>query len=748
MTVSQQGFGVPGCTNLQFILADGTGCATDPFNIVIVNTYPGSDLGAKINAADIAAGSTVTELWVTSTGTVITQPSISSGHILVLKAPVTWNINPIFANNTGFVGDGPVALQTITQTISYSGWINQSNLSSFRMDNLWINATTEGSNGFVLICSTCNDVYTYNNHVTNIGLMQTQSTAANYGLVTLGNLSTNIHAGNNFIDGGVSGISNLVYGIILEYTKNATIEDTTCNKVQYCNVWFGGDANANGAVANTRWAQNITITGGLATNVQAGFWGSMGQDIAVTGVVVDTCTDVCLDAEGTFRATFGNFTVKNAVNGGISTYFLSQHVNFGPGTDTCDSASTCRLFAFRNVGQNPTQAIDQKAQHVKFVCNDVANLCIGTADPIGGLTLDSDDFTNSKIALSTGASSGYKFNNLGMLYTYTPSSVFNAIYVPGMTNVYGSQSWITNSKFTSQTAQAVGTYALNILQTDFNASDTLFVTGNTTSGFTNDALFQGASTNVGITPVFVYDGNVWGSNSLFQPEPTAIAITGFTGTGPGNLTFANTSTNGLVPGESIVFSGFTGGAAGLNTTLCTVQVGGLTATAFICSVSATTSGSSSGTLVAMNGKFIGRYYNQSTDSTTFTGSTSSLATASQGYTSSQTIVLTATPVGTYPGAGTSPTISCSAGYVCSPNYGVVSFTVGTTPAAGNMFSVNWTTPLSHKAVCIENAYDNTASAPITTDYANVGSSTTILAMFQNTTALTAAHSLTVWYQCW
>jgi len=62
--------------------------------------------------------------------------------------------------------------------------------------------------------------------------------------------------------------------------------------------------------------------------------------------------------------------------------------------------------------------------------------------------------------------------------------------------------------------QPAGTFAINATITDTNNSDILYVTHNTTHGFTNDAKFVANSPNTGITPTFIFDGNVWGSNSI------------------------------------------------------------------------------------------------------------------------------------------------------------------------------------------------------------------------------------------
>ncbi len=82
-------------------------------------------------------------------------------------------------------------------------------------------------------------------------------------------------------------------------------------------------------------------------------------------------------------------------------------------------------------------------------------------------------------------------------------------------------------------------------------------------------------------------------NAYGVTETPGVAITGFTGTGPGTLTFTNTGINSLSAGSLYTFSGFTGGAANLNGTSGTILAGS-TPTTFQVTTAVTTTGSSAG----------------------------------------------------------------------------------------------------------------------------------------------------------
>ena len=241
----------------------------------------------------------------------------------------------------------------------------------------------------------------------------------------------------------------------------------------------------------------------------------MGQDVTVTGVNVDTCSDVCLDSEGGFRVVFSGFTVKNSANGNLATFFNSQHVTFGPGTSSCDTTG-CKLFYLKNFGGDPTTEYDIKIHNVKFVCYDPSAPCSGNVEAIGGLSISSNEFHNSKILGTNTNISGYRISDNRFWYTYAVGSAFDSIYLPGEIGTYSQNNYLENNKFISIASQAAGIHALNILQTDPNSSDTVFVSANSTRGFTNDALFNADSSNPGINPSFIFDGNSWGSNSVSQ----------------------------------------------------------------------------------------------------------------------------------------------------------------------------------------------------------------------------------------
>jgi hypothetical protein len=452
---------------------------------------------------------------VTAAGKVSTAPTIRSNHRLILTVPLTWTVAPVLNSNTQIIGTGLIAIQTVNAP---SAWIVGSNLSHVEIDNLWvINAripSTEGSQ--ILACLTCSNIVMNWNHGFRIGIFRSGTTSANYAAVTSTALTTNVHLEGNRIDGDEFGpitSRRVITLAFLMFVKDATLISNDAFNCEYNVEWWGGNAAEEGrTLTNPRWTRRINVKGGTAINVVAGFWGSMGQEIAVTGVTADTCLDVCLDAESSTNVVFSGFTVHNSGNGGLATFFGSVANEFGPGIVTSDTAGSLLMF-LHNVSADPTQSFAVKIHNVKFICSDPAALCNLTADPIGFLQFTDNEVINSALTFVQTNNSGFEISRNCFSYTFAPAT-FSAIKIPGQVFNYRPISVIAGNTFISRVSQPAGTFAINATITDANFSDILFVRDNTTQGFTNDAKFLANSSNTGISPTFIFMKKTWGANSV------------------------------------------------------------------------------------------------------------------------------------------------------------------------------------------------------------------------------------------
>lgn len=480
--------------------------------------YGGSgsvDLGARITAADAALGSSCGTIEVPPGHpglTVDTSPRLGSCHSLWLRSPVKWGrtAGPTLSSNTVILGEGAAAVQTLPP----GAWITAQNLSHVRIENLWVtNPSTRTNTNVVFHCKTCTDVIFTRNHLYAEGGIWTDSTATTYLTVTSENVSSRVTINDNFLDGAGNGVDLA----LLQYTQHVSEENNQTRNAQYGTQWWGGDANDDGAVTNTRWAQDIHISKSVDENVTAGEWGSMGQDVIVTGAVADGCSDVCLDTEGGFRVSFIEFTVHNGKNGGLATFYYSQDVSFGPGTVTDDGAAHSMPFFLHNASVDPTKSYKTRIHDVQFVCKDTAALCQAAFDPIGGLTIDNNTFRNIYITSTNPNNSGFQIKGNSFLYTFVPRSGFNAVNIAGVAGSYSQRAEVSHNRFISSgVTQASGSYAMNLVSNDPNYNDTVTIAGNRTVNFTTDAYLTAASANSSITPVFILHGNSFGAHSVSE----------------------------------------------------------------------------------------------------------------------------------------------------------------------------------------------------------------------------------------
>ena len=144
--------------------------------------------------------------------------------------------------------------------------------------------------------------------------------------------------------------------ILLRYTADARVSGNTVNFFSQGIEWWGGDSafGQDGAFANPRWARRIRVTGNTVTNSGGGgIWGSMGQDVTVSGNRVLRCNDVGIDFEGCLDSVAEANTVEDAHNGGLSVFFVARGITFSH-NDVRTSRADWPIFRAYNSSLDPT----------------------------------------------------------------------------------------------------------------------------------------------------------------------------------------------------------------------------------------------------------------------------------------------------------------------------------------------------------------------------------------------------------
>ncbi len=179
---------------------------------VVANSFPGADIGAKINAADKALGQRPGEIVVQGGGMIATQVVISPGHVLRVQ-PGT------YAANTAGV---PILLKSGSSLIG-SGW-----------ESIILESTAQGQ--FTVIGA-------YNGTVTN------------------GAADTNVTIRDIQVKGANPGLYSAPPAISLGNCSNCVVDHVWMNGTRSIGIAVGG------ASFTGHWAENVRVVNSLFTRV-------------------------------------------------------------------------------------------------------------------------------------------------------------------------------------------------------------------------------------------------------------------------------------------------------------------------------------------------------------------------------------------------------------------------------------------------------------------------------------------------
>ncbi len=496
------------------------GLPADSENIRWANRFPGSDLGAQINAADSDLGKEAGEIWVARPGTVETQVSLSSNHVLRLLVPTTWKAPIEVQNGNSVFGNGCTSLITLAFQ-SPGPFIVGKNISNLKVANLCAEAPAQ-SNGYGLIT-----VYL------SRGVEVTGCYTKN---VRLGELNSSFDikvVGNTAISARTDAPSGAA--VTLAFTQGAVASDNTIRGFAHGFQWWGGDANPKkgGAVANKRGARNLSFLGNTISDVGgAGIWGSMGEGIIASCNIIERCGDVCLDSEGSNSVVFSNNYVKDGVNGAITTFFYNRDVLI-TGNTVISSSTAKPLLRTYMPGQD--RAYDRDVQVVgnHFTCLDTSPCFIGSGaglperfvfkdNTLRNVSVELSDSTLKHIVVISG--NDFLFDvpfskPLGAVSVAHTNSLASG--VPGTCE-------ISNNTIRSNVQQPPGSAAIGVFQDDPTIAPLTIIEGNHLLGlypFPTDIAVGGGSKNPSVAPVFLIRNNLMGAgvfSRLDQANPRSI----------------------------------------------------------------------------------------------------------------------------------------------------------------------------------------------------------------------------------
>ena len=488
----------------------GTGLPGDSENIRWADHFPGSNLGAQINAADADLGKEAGEIWVGRSGTVETRVALSSNHVLRLLAPTTWKAGIVVQNSNSIVGNGCASLISLA-FLSPGPLISGKGISDLKVENLCPKAPPQSIGSVLVDVSGSRLINVTGCHTDNVRLGDFSSSSD---IKVIGN--TAISDRNDPPSGQV---------VNFTFTQGVLASDNIVRGFAHGFQWWGGDANpqnGQGGVANPRGARNLSFIGNTISDVGgAGIWGSMGETIVASGNIIENCGDVCLDSEGSNSVVFSNNYVKDGANGAISTFFYNRDVLITGNTVVSSSASKPLLRTYTPWQKAPYDR-DVQAVGNHFTCLDSSPCFISSTsglperfvfkdNTLRNVTLDISDANPKHIVVISGND---------FLFDVTASGVPGAIRVarayslsPGVPGYCD----ISNNTVRSNVPQPPGSAAIFVYQDDPEIAPLTIIEGNRLLGlrpFPIDIAVGGGSKNPAVKPLFLIRNNLMGAGSF------------------------------------------------------------------------------------------------------------------------------------------------------------------------------------------------------------------------------------------
>lgn len=195
-----------------FLLSVASALSVHAQTRVVANNYPGTDLGARINAADKALGTRNGEIVIQGGGTITTQAVISSGHVLRVQ-PGTYSTK---------TSNVPILLKSGSSLIG-AGW-----------ESIIVESTAPGQ-------------------FTVIGAYQ--------GVSVNGEADSNLTIRDIQIKGANPGFNSAPQAISLANCSNCTVDHVWINGTRSIGIQVGGGSFRG------HWAENVKVINCLFTRV-------------------------------------------------------------------------------------------------------------------------------------------------------------------------------------------------------------------------------------------------------------------------------------------------------------------------------------------------------------------------------------------------------------------------------------------------------------------------------------------------
>lgn len=320
--------------------------------------------------------------------------------------------------------------------------------------------------------------------------------ATSYKPADISAASTNVYIDACRCTGSTSARTN-TSGVIFYFADNWRVTNSSFSNYQHGIQWWGGDSNPerNGDTSNIRKARNGVIENVTVNNVAAGgIWGSMGENIAVSGCKVSNCGDVGIDFEGCFNCTAINNSVKDCNNGCIATFHFNKNILFD--SNVMDQTTSSRpLSCIYNSSQTQHNATIRYVNNVFSSANAVG--FIYQQGPSNNIVFEKNKLMNVVLNLQFNNNKIVTIRNNELTFSM-PINNYNYIIKAGETNNNG-QVVIENNSIISKVKQPPSVSAIYTYQADYNSSPVTRIYGNIITGVSKKFTIEWNGANPGVT---------------------------------------------------------------------------------------------------------------------------------------------------------------------------------------------------------------------------------------------------------
>ena len=471
---------------------------------------PSGDLSAWLKAQDDSLGSASGTIVIDHPGRIEAPLTLGAGHNLLIKAPVNWNATvrlagsnsiqcaasaPITAHLPGFALLQPVGMLLLAEGVGH-----------IRVTGCSVSSV---SPSVLLAGYPVSDLDLTGNILSGLMLLAVNGAPGSSQRLTLSkNVVTSAKPGGTYP------------GIQLNNAKTVTVTGNSFTNLLHGAMWWGGDSGAPGATL-----QGVTATGSMSfisnqcKNIGgACIWGSMGYDILMRGNTADGCGDVCFDTEGGLRTQIIDNTALNCNNGCAAVFFFTDQTIIS-GNHFRAQAPGGGLIFIKNSSQDPSRHDHMSITNNELRCEP--NPCRAVyQEAAGGIQFVANEVTNG-VWLPVGYGRAVTIANNHLVYTQTLTGVAAAIAAPGVLG--GTALEVTGNRIESNAPQAAGTACIAAGWTDFNATDTHLIAGNTcagTSPFSLGLSMFSSGQNPGVAGVWIVSANHLGSATISHTAKT------------------------------------------------------------------------------------------------------------------------------------------------------------------------------------------------------------------------------------